>query len=70
MSSGGRQVIDLIVEEPSLVRIVINLRNRDNQVHALLYKPGSIDQDGKPLGRTDAVHNSMLVTVDPERRPY
>ena len=39
-------------------------------MHALLYKPGTFDKDGKPLGRTDSVHNSMLVTVDPERKPY
>lgn len=55
MTNAAKQAIDLIVEEPSLVRVVINIRNRKNVVRAQLLDPGSIDQDGKPLASTDPV---------------
>ena len=65
MSSATKQVIDLIIEEPSLVRVVINIRNSDNAVHAILLKPGAIDEDKHAVAQTDAVHNSFLVHIDP-----
>lgn len=34
ISSGTRKAIGLIIEEPSLVRIVLNPNNRANQIHA------------------------------------
>ena len=65
MSSGAKQVIDLIIEEPSLIRVALNMRNPLNQVHAQLLHPGSVDQDGLPIATTDAVHNALLTTVEP-----
>ena len=49
MTNAAKQVIDLIIEEPSLVRVIINIRNQKNVVHAHLLSPGDVDQDGKPL---------------------
>jgi hypothetical protein len=34
MSNSAKKVIELIIEEPSLVRVVINSRNPNNKVHA------------------------------------
>ena len=36
MTNAAKQVIDLIIEEPSLVRVVINIRNQKNVVTAHL----------------------------------
>ena len=63
-------MIGLIVEEPSLIRVVLNMRNPKNQVHAHLLGPGSIDSSEPPIAKSDAVHNSLLTAVTPNEAPY
>lgn len=46
MTNGAKQYIDLIIEEPSLVRVVLNIRNTKNVVKAFLYAPGMAEKDG------------------------
>ena len=64
MTNAAKQVIDLIIEEPSLVRVVINIRNVKNVVHAHLLMPGSAEQDGKPLAESDAM-GSLIAHIEP-----
>ena len=69
MTNAAKHVIDLVVEEPSLVRVVINLRNPKNKVSAMLLEPGMIEQDGQPLGHSDAF-GSLIAHVEPNQHPY
>ena len=46
------------------------MRNPLNQVHAQILHPGSVDQDDHPISTTDAVHNALLTTLEPQRKPY
>lgn len=40
MTNAALTVTDLVIEEPSIVRIVINIRNSKNVVRAFLMEPG------------------------------
>ena len=43
MTNAAKQVINLIVEEPSLVRVVLHMKNKKNVVRAMLLAPGMVD---------------------------
>jgi len=67
VSNSAKKVINLIIEEPSLIRVVIKSRNPDNKIHAQLLQPG---EDNHPIAKSDSVHNSLVATVDPSKKPY
>ena len=69
MSNAAKKAIGLIIEEPSLVRIVLNPHNPKNKVMAQLVH-SDVEEKGTPIGVTSATHNSMMVTIDPSRKPY
>ena len=32
--------------------------------------PGSVDSEEHPIAHSDAVHNSLMTVLDPDRKPY
>ena len=71
MSSSTSEIIDLVIEEPSLVKVFINTRNSANQVKAQLHRAGGpAHKDGWPLKQTDPVSGELVAVVKEEQRAY
>lgn len=72
ISQGARQVVELVVEEPSLIHWIVQSRSRStNKVQALLFSPeADYLGDVLPIGVADDVHPSMVTTIVPGEGPH
>ena len=66
MSSATTQVIDLVVEEASFVKVFMSPRNAKNSIKAQLHRPGKGDAaEGRPMGVTDPVDFELHAELQP-----
>jgi hypothetical protein len=56
MSSSTSQIIDLVIEEASFVKVFLSPRNPKNMIKAQLHRPGRGDKaEGRPVAVSDPV---------------
>ena len=71
MSSGTTQIIDLVIEEPSFMKVFINPRNPKNIVKAQLHRPGKGDKsEGRPIAVSDPVDIELHAELAENKKAY
>jgi hypothetical protein len=70
VSSSTSEIIDLVLEEPSVVKVFVNARNTKNKIKAQLHRPGRATKDGRPLAQTDPVDNELVAVVKDAKAAY
>ena len=69
VSGGAQQIVDLIIEEPSLIRVLLTMHSEENHVQAILLQPGDLNDNKHRVGQTDA-HGTFMSTIEPNEHPY
>jgi len=73
MTRGARNLIDLVVEETSFVRVVISERTAErNEVEVVLHAPGSKleDRNDQPLAQTSKDKKTIAKVLNANKKPY
>ena len=72
MSSSTSEIIDLIIEEPAVIKVFLNSRNSKNKIKAELHSPKNFDetQKGEPIVQTDPTDNGFTTVVKEKKKAY